>query len=141
MKLSEFKVGDRVRGEYDGGVYEGIITRVGKRFLTVKRDDGRIGSGFEDNWKCEERDGVVYSDLDHGEPLKKNNNLTKEKMNVIQTMKEALISEPARTLKKAGLFGEDLMPTTDAQDLYLKRLMEKDTEFIKEVEALLKEEK
>lgn len=149
MKLSEFKVGDRVRGASRGiesldYLGEVMCIHEDRKELCVKRDDGIIGGGCHDYWSCFEIEGDVKSNGSGGDKLElisSNKSLTQKTMSMIDKLKELKISEPARTYKRAGLFDEQLMPTDEAVKLYLKDLMEEDKAFFEKVKAIEKDEK
>lgn len=76
MKISDLKVGDKVKGFESNGeeLYTGVIacihpdSRYG-RTACVERDDGRHGGGCLGRWRVAERNGVVMSDGSTGNPL------------------------------------------------------------------------
>ena len=76
----ELKVGDRIKGKYsrpeeENLEYTGIVFSVSDFKATVKRDDGKNGSGeniegYGDGWLIKKNsDNLWYSDASEGSPI------------------------------------------------------------------------
>jgi len=78
MKLSDLKVGDKVKGECNEDTYEGEVMCIHDNRACIKRDDKKDGGGCSDYWEVTEWGGAMYSDEYKGKPLQFIKKLKKE---------------------------------------------------------------
>lgn len=73
--------------------------------------------------------------------LKESTNTSNTKpMSMINKLKSALLSEPEKSLRKAGIFDEDGQLTSDGRDFYLQWAIKNDEQFCKMIQEQVKEE-
>jgi hypothetical protein len=128
-KLSDFSVGDAVSAIDRMGIYFtaeiGCIHTDQIYLKNIDRNDSMLGdrclTHSECSWRCEIVGGEVKGDNEHGDLtlIKKTNSKKPNKfMSIIEKIKEALLSEPDKTLIKADMMHKDGSLTDEGKELF-----------------------
>ena len=133
VDIKKYTVGDRVELRDDKGrVTRATVTQVRETSLTLKRDDGVEGGGFERGW-------YFASDGSDGEILNKLS--SKTFMSTLKsTWKRITRSEPEKTYIKAGILDDNEEFTAEGRDLFLSHLLQKNPEFKTVADQIVAEE-
>jgi hypothetical protein len=159
--FDRLRVGMRVLCNGDGKytttlTYEGVITDISNTTFTIKRNDWKKGGGLNGDWLVRRESGGIVEILEApggcAEFTTEKIELQKEATihssdthmyGLHQKFIEANLTEPTKTLRKAGVLDPQGYLTTEGRDLFLAWLFNKNEDaFTKEaVTPILKEEK
>jgi len=149
MKLSELKVGHKVKGiDTNDRFFTGTVICTHKTHACIKREDGIPGSGCASLWKvstgywAETKEDLVRSDGYIGTPLKFNLFLTNKIMlTTSKLIKKLTRKEPEKTFVKAGFMDEDEQITQDGKEALEYILWKANVEELKKLATQVLEDK
>lgn len=145
--MANFKVGDRVEGNDAGNVFTGTVYSISSTgtSLTVKRDDGLVGSGAEisgygTGW-------YVGKGMGSMSEWSYNLTLIKSTKTMASSLSEkfalALTPEPQKSFRKAGITNGDNILTDEGAKIFLTWILGKNADAFKKeiVDGLLEVQK
>lgn len=120
LKLSDFRVGDLVRGDS----YDGVVQCIHDGHLCVKRSDGVESGGCSMAWICDELKGVVSSSITSFRP-------PLEKINTKTPSDTPTISLPAVMAGQTFTVKEPGVAEWPQDSAGIQKLFEESVEFLK----------